>query len=286
MIRPQHVDILILGAGWTSTFLLPLLKAEKVSHAATTTSGRDGTIPFKFDPSSSDADPYKALPAATTVLITFPLTGHGQSKRLTELYGAAHADAPHAHFIQLGATSIWKAPTWSDRNSTYDTQNARAIAEDELIASPINGTALDLAGLYGGERQPRTFLTRILKSKEDVRGKQALHMVHGRDVARAVLAVHRRWEHAKGQRWLLTDLHCYDWYDLVLDWCAPAQDEAVEMSDEQRKKEQELVQWVWECMLENDVKAIPRGPEKLGRVLDSREFWSTMKIVPSVGRLR
>ena len=36
---PKEVDVLILGAGWTSTFLIPLLEEEKLSYAATT---RDG----------------------------------------------------------------------------------------------------------------------------------------------------------------------------------------------------------------------------------------------------
>ena len=36
----QQVDLLILGAGWTSSFLIPLLKERNFTFAATTTDGR------------------------------------------------------------------------------------------------------------------------------------------------------------------------------------------------------------------------------------------------------
>lgn len=282
---PNHVDILILGAGWTAGFLIPLLNREDVSHAATTTSGRDGTLSFKFDPDSTDTGPYKQLPSAKTVLISFPLKGHGQSNRLTQLYNETHAKAS-PHFLQLGATTVWNAKGWSDRNTPIDKSNARGQAEDELLAGSNPNSVLDLAGLYGGERNPRAFLTRVVTSKDVLKTKDALHMVHGADVARAILAVHRNWDKCGGQRWLLTDGHTYDWWDLVSDWCAPAEADANTMAADQRARERELMGWVWACMRETGVKAIPRGPESLGRVLDSRDFWLTMGILPSVGRLK
>ena len=38
-----------------------------------------------------------------------------------------------------------------DSNSPYDTENDRAVAEDVFI--DFGGCVLNLAGLYGGERQ-------------------------------------------------------------------------------------------------------------------------------------
>jgi hypothetical protein len=129
----QEVDLLILGAGWTSNFLIPQLQKEGIRWAATTTSGRDNTIPFKFDPDSGSVEPYKHLPSARTVLVTFPLKGHGQSKTIIGLYRAAHG--AKNNWIQLGATSIFNQlpDDWSDDNSPYDKEDARAIAEDELM---------------------------------------------------------------------------------------------------------------------------------------------------------
>lgn len=68
-----RVELLILGAGWTSGFLIPLLESNDVSFAATSRDGRDGTIPFNFDPTSGDVERYKLLPNAATVLVTFPV---------------------------------------------------------------------------------------------------------------------------------------------------------------------------------------------------------------------
>ena len=66
---PGKVDILILGAGWTSTFLIPLLKKDGITYAATTTTGRDGTYKFKFEYKENNEignedgiEQYKALP--------------------------------------------------------------------------------------------------------------------------------------------------------------------------------------------------------------------------------
>jgi hypothetical protein len=111
MSRSGPVDILILGAGWTSTFLIPLCTQRGISYAATRRSSPSGTtIKFEFDPTSDDPEPYKVLPDAKTVLITFPINGAGASKRLVSLYKSTRTN-PHAHgevlFIQLGTSSIW-----------------------------------------------------------------------------------------------------------------------------------------------------------------------------------
>ncbi|KXJ91526.1 hypothetical protein Micbo1qcDRAFT_163281 [Microdochium bolleyi] len=297
--QPEKVDLLVLGAGWTSSFLLPLLKREGIKHAATTTTGHDGTIPFKFDPESSDPRPYAKLPTATTVLITFPLKGKGQSEQLVKLYLETRKDnnvtttttTTRPQFIQLGVTSVWSAPTWQDSSSPYDTSNARAIAEDELMAIPaVDAAVLSLAGLYGGQRQPRGWVDRVIKSKEDLRAKGALHVIHGEDVSRAVVALHRNF--TKGQRWLLCDMHVYDWWDLVQDWAVadvsrPDEERAAAgLSVERVETQRVRLQWVGELMVEEGVRALPRDASSVGRALDGRAFWNKMGIWPSQGRIR
>lgn len=279
--KPKEIELLILGAGWTSNFLIPLLDAEKVSHAETTTTGRAGTIPFKFDPESNDVEPYMGLPPARTILITFPLRGHGQSKQLTSLYQHAHASDLHPHWIQLGSTGIFnQLPNdYSDDNSPYDASDSRAIAEDELRS--LGGTALDLSGLYGGERQPRNWIPRLAKNKEDVRKRGAVHFIHGEDVARAILACHRKFE--PGRRWIIADLRVYDWYDLIMSFSALAED-GKESVDE-REMRLQFAKWVGELMVEEGVKALPRLMEDLGRKLDSRGFWEFHGLWPRHRRL-
>ncbi|KAI0437362.1 hypothetical protein F4803DRAFT_159492 [Xylaria telfairii] len=279
----RSVSLLILGAGWTSTFLMPLLKSEGVKYAATTTDGRDGTIPFRFDPRSTDTAPFAALPAAKTVLITFPLKGAGQASRLVRGYAGTHKDAPAPNYILLGVTSIWNAPTWQDENDAYDAANPRAIAEDELMRC-AEASVLSLAGLYGGHRQPRDWVRRVVQSKEQLRAKGALHVVHGADVARAILALHRDFTPRK--RWIVCDMHVYDWWDLVQDWAIQTLTDTDEVGEDELDFQKQLLVWVGELMLEQNVRALPRDTSAVGRRLDGRGFWYWMGIWPKQGRLR
>lgn len=105
------VDILILGAGWTSTFLIPLLISRQITYAATS---RDPskpsphpTIPFEFDPLADDPAPFSVLPDARTVLVTFPIKVRGASERLVRLYVQTRSRSSGVDFVQLGSTGIW-----------------------------------------------------------------------------------------------------------------------------------------------------------------------------------
>ena len=168
MLTLDPVDFLILGAGWTSQFLIPQLQSSSITFAATTTTGHDGTIPFKYDPESPSTAPYSNLPSAKTVLVTFPLKGQGQSQQIISRYRKVHGD--ENQWIQLGSTGIFAAPHWNDCDSAYNKENERAVAEDELLE--LGGCVLNLAGLYGGERDPKNWVTRVAKTKEEVKGKK------------------------------------------------------------------------------------------------------------------
>jgi hypothetical protein len=191
--------------------LTPLLDSSSITHAETTRNGRNGTIPFVFDPSSNDAEPYARLPAAAYVLNTFPLKGKGQSTHLRAMYCSVskHEGREEAQWIQLGSTGIWQVqeqPLWIDRHSKYGTENARAVAEDELLA--FGGCVLNLSGLWGGEREPRNWIGRVAGSKDALGGKGSLHLVHGVDVARASVAVVG--DFTAGERWV-SALFCMYW---------------------------------------------------------------------------
>lgn len=282
----EPLNLLILGAGWTSTFLIPLLQTHRITFAATTRTGHSiphllpSTIPFTFDPSSDDPAPYRALPPATTILITFPLKGPRQSTRLVSLYNTAHEEEGgeedprrRRRWIQLGSTGVWKGGSgWVDRRAPVDGDNARAVAEAELL-SVLGDRAcvLHLAGLWGGERDPRGWVERVARSKADVKGKGALHLVHGEDVARAVVGAMGHWGEVGGERWIVDDLRGWDWWDLILGW---------------KGEGGEYGKWVLELMEEEGVRALPRGKERLGRVLDGREFWGKVGMVPSRSLLR
>lgn len=270
----REVDILILGAGWTSTFLIPLLDRLSIPYKATTTTGRDNTIPFIFDPDSNDLKPYEALPRAKTILVTFPLKGEGQSKKIFQSYFRTH-DGYESNWIQLGSTGIFQGDGWQRYDSPYDTTAPRAIAEDELIG--LGGAVLNLAGLYGGTRNPKNWVRRVVKNKEQLKAKGAIHLVHGDDVAAAVVALHKRF--VPGERFIVTDRHVYDWWDLIDGWGNELEEAYVLDKDETEKPPYR--QWVAECMQEENVGALPRDIKLLGRVVDSRFFWDQMKTLPT-----
>lgn len=150
------VDILILGAGWTSTFLVPLCNSEGISYAATSRKGSDSTIPFDF-PETAD---FSQLPDATTILVTFPLK-KGWAARLVDGYGRK------ANWIALGSTGMWSKGThgWQDRHSPY-APNDRAAAEEEFP-----GAVLNLAGLWGNLRTVSNMVERVAPSKEALAAK-------------------------------------------------------------------------------------------------------------------
>lgn len=155
------------------------------------------------------------------------------------------------------------------------------------------GAVLNLAGLYGGARDPIHWAGRVAATKEQLKGKKALHMIHGEDVARAVVASHTHRAKVASQRWLLTDLHVYCWWELILNWAKDAEGamrgESTQMtgkSDTFLKETEERGKWVVQLMMEEGVRGLPRGPETLGRVCDSREFWNEMDTWPAHGRIQ
>jgi len=147
---------------------------------------------------------YVALPAAKTILITFPLRGKQSSMHLVTCYTQTHGEENIPYqWIQLGSTGIFSIPNqdlWVTRHSKYDKSDTRGIAEDELIE--LGGCVLDLSGLWGGERQVKYWLDRVAKTKEQLKEKKSLHMIHGEDVARAIIAVHQKFGHGMGQRFV------------------------------------------------------------------------------------
>ena len=284
----KEVDILILGAGWTATFLIPLLAHNDISFAATTRDGRKvaghSTLKWSFNPDenekTSEKSQFSSLPPAKAVLVTFPLTSTAQTSLLVHGYTKSQ-NLKDTHFIQLGSTGIWQISQpsiWTNRQSPYDTSNKRAIAEDELLR--LGGSVLNLAGLHGGERDARNWVDRVAQKKEDVKNKKSVHLIHGVDVARGILAVTQQWEKAKGQRWMLTDGLVYDWWELFAGWAQGAEED-----EDPTRSPSKQAAWVYELMWEENVLALPRSMEMLGRCYDSRDFWHTFGLAPLKARI-
>ncbi|KAI9349994.1 hypothetical protein DFJ73DRAFT_760400 [Zopfochytrium polystomum] len=305
----QPVFLLIVGLGWTGAYVRELAQQRQPPYpggvAATTTTGRDGTIPFVYDPDAPAAErarAFAALPAArAAVLITFPLRDAAAASRFVDDYLDTHNDHPPPRFVLLGSTGAYEpdpagGSPWCDHASP-PLPSPRVAAEAALLAHPrlvgggsgVDGrvgrtgpVVLSLSGLYdGASRHPSRFLGRVAPSKAALGGKRSVHYIHGRDVARAVLAVAEAalptpqagagMEPPRPERWILTDLRVYDWWELASrlggggggGGAAPP-----------------YATWVRELMDETGTRAVPRPPEALGRALDSRAFWREYGLVP------
>ena len=189
------------------------------------------------------------------------------------MYHETHPDHAKPHWIQLGSTGVYTNEGWSNHKSPHDTSNPRAIAEDELLEC-ASSTVLNLAGLYDDKiRRPQNWVSRVAKTKADVKGKQSLHLIHGKDVARGIVACHGNFDAVKGQRWILTDLFSYDWWALLMAWGGKLEDGS------------DVREVVMEIMLEEDVRALTRTTGKIGRALDARDFWKAVGAVPREGSI-
>jgi len=146
--------------------------------------------------------------------------------------------------------------------------------------SPTVPTAvLNLAGLWGGSRSPHSWVTRVAPTKEALKDKGSLHLIHGIDVSRAILAIHTNISKAAGQRWIITDGRVYDWWDLASAWgSSPTSAPHSSIPSEERGPQ---ARWVRELMMEQNVRALPRNHEDLGRALDSRDFWYEFGLSPT-----
>ena len=222
------------------------------------------------------------------VVVTFPLRSADAVDRLLEGYDKTHrfkherseageeasiTDVPEGEgkktrWLLLGSTGMWKGSGWNDETSSYDESNERAIAEDRLLAQRGEvAVVLDLAGLWGGQRHPSNWIERVAKTKEEVKGKGALHLAHGEDVAKAIVASWEMWEKVRGKRWIICDGWSYDWWGLFVRFA----------TEEQVRYKR----WVYELMNEEGVRSLPREHKDLGRLMDGRAFWGAVGEVPS-----
>ncbi|KAJ3276369.1 hypothetical protein HDV01_004992 [Terramyces sp. JEL0728] len=252
----KSTEILILGYGWQGKYVEQICRDAGINTVATTTTGREGTVPFKFDPLNTDPQQFTKLPSADTVLITFPLPTIESSAILMGLYKAAHGDK--SKWILLGSTRAFVGNPWADRHGPIK-PDARYNAEEAFIK--LGGCVLNLAGLYGGTRQPKGWIPRVAPTKEALKLKTSLHLIHGLDVARLIVKVSNNF--TAGQRWIVTDLRVYDWWELVLGY-----------------ETGEKLEWVKELILESGCKAVPRPADTMDRALDSKDVWRQFDMKP------
>lgn len=172
----------------------------------------------------------------------------------------------------------------------------RALAENEFLrlskpnnairSTPIPTTVLLLCGLWGHGRSLRHYMGRFPTNKAAFRNLGSIQMIHGRDVARAVLAAQRQFAKADGKRWILTNGRVYDLWDLASQF-GSAGDEGRD-----HPPTGPFPALVDELMNEPGcpARSLPRSAETMFEMtnghslaLDGREFWNTFGLTPDVG---
>ncbi|KAJ2332812.1 hypothetical protein GGH91_006081 [Coemansia sp. RSA 2671] len=263
--------VLVLGQGFVGKYLADLLSTHGVEYTSTTTSGRDNTLKWC---ASDDA---ALLPAAETVVVTFPLQGQAEARRLTTEYlhhhRKAHGDAYSPFWVYLGSTRPFKE-TPSTRHTKPDLSagGSRVEAEEYIIGN--GGCVLNLAGLWGGDRVPEKW-ARFYGTKDKLRERlkdRSLHLVHGADVARAIYAIVTSTDRAArfAGRWLVSDDTVYDALQIFIGA------EHIRGFVEELLSETE----VRELLSATRIDDIAVGPSAVTRRIDASHFWSQLQLKP------
>jgi nucleoside-diphosphate-sugar epimerase len=210
----SSVSVLLLGSGWTSQFLLPVLKSKSISYAYTKRAASSidaNVIPFEvIKEGRQDISSFEALPTAELVVVVFPLSSNTIVDDIISSYEKAKACQPA--WLALGSTGAWSKGVISSSHPLVE-GNARAASETHLLSlnSKERPTAvLNLAGLYGGVRNPAKFAKKVADSIEKLEHKTSLHLVHGNDVAHAIVGMWealgdpQQKEKLWGKRWIVT----------------------------------------------------------------------------------
>lgn len=153
---------------------------------------------------------------------------------------------------------------------------------------------LNLAGLYGHTRRPINFLRRVAPSIDELEGKGSLHLIHGEDLARAIIVLSDIASGSSklisqpvwGDRWIVSDTRSYDWWYLA----------RVLPRNETPEEQDKFAEWVNELQSRHAILHLPRPPIKsntarpspaspdryrvLTRVLVSSDFWNTIGLSP------
>lgn len=184
----ESVEILILGLGFIGAYVQKQCIIEDIVVASTTTTGRNNSIKFSFS-NDLDCKAYEVLPPAKSILITFPMKP-GSPEKFLKCYRETHFIDPK--IILLGSTGSFKKTNtlWHDRNGPMNQTDERIIAENGLMK--VGGCVLNLAGLWGGVRNPKNWISRVAATKSSLEDKGSLHLIHGADVARLIISVFKR----------------------------------------------------------------------------------------------
>ncbi|KAJ2794589.1 hypothetical protein H4S07_006715 [Coemansia furcata] len=268
-------SVLVLGQGFVGKYLVDILESSGIDYASTTTSGRDGTIKWRV----SDATHSSTLPAAESIVVTFPLQGEVEARRLITEYlhhhRKVHGDAYNPFWVYLGSTRPFKETPSTCHSKPDLVAGGLRVEAEEYVVGSCNGCVLNLAGLWGGDRVPEKW-ARFYASKDKLRNRlkdRSLHLVHGADVARAIYAIVGNSDKSSqfAGRWLVSDEMVYDALQIFIG-AEHIQEYLRELLEEAE---------VREMLSASKLDDIEMGPSAVTKRIDASHFWSRLQLKPN-----
>lgn len=185
----MHHSLIILGAGYTAKFLLPLAQRHYTQVFATS---RDpdrhltqliSCQRIRFD--LAQPETWEAIPPAADVLWCFPAVPIESVQQFADA-----ASLRTRRLVVLGSTSAYEnsasagyVPPWIDETAPVDLTKPRVQGE-ELLRSSYGAIVLRVAGIYGPGRNPVEWI----KTGRVNRSRKYVNLIHVDDLASCCIA--------------------------------------------------------------------------------------------------
>ena len=186
--RTMSQSLVILGAGYTARFVLPLAEC-RYTYVSLTSREPDAHLShvhpdrrIRFDLEQSKT--WKNLPSGADLLWCFPAA----SLHLVQQLAQAHDLRSH-RLVVLGSTSAYKEPQsqdypppWIDETAPIARQQSRVEGE-EFLRATCGAAVLRVAGIYGPGRSPIDW---IKKGRVEP-SRKYVNLIHVEDLATVCL---------------------------------------------------------------------------------------------------
>ncbi|KAJ1916985.1 hypothetical protein H4219_003456 [Mycoemilia scoparia] len=221
------IELLILGQGFIGKYVSEYCSQKGTSFESTTRDGRDNTVKWALPENDQKELCVDELPIATSILITFPvkdpvLLDHFVSEytkhcSVQDPQEQQQQQQQEIQWIYLGSTRGFTQIPSNHKTIPDKKADLQRLQSEEMLMTKHNGCVLNLAGLWGGQREPKNWAQRF-KTADSIRRRisnRTLHLVHGQDVAQAIVD-HLIPSFTPNKRWLLSDGRVYDMLEVIV----------------------------------------------------------------------
>lgn len=209
----RQQSLIILGAGYTASFLLPLAH-QRYAQVFATSRNPDRHLAYlppeqrlRFD--LTEPDTWRNIPNETDLVWCFPAVPLELVQKFSDTVSLSTR-----RLVVLGSTSAYDVgsstdypPPWCDETSPIDLSKPRVQGE-EYLQLHCRAIVLRVAGIYGPNRNPIDWIKtgRIRPSRKYV------NLIHVEDLARVCLAA--LWHAKPGEVYNIADGTPRTWNDI------------------------------------------------------------------------